>query len=363
MPNETPAGGDAGYLLAKATAADRDFEYIDPSTLLTGATVYPTVNAIIEQGTGITITRDAVNNSIRIASDAAQWALVTSVDVIPVTKLGTGTPTASLALYGDGTWKTPQDDIFDWAHQGNTDVIPIGKLGSGVTDHTTILYGDGSFQVPAFLTAAGVYDWAEEGNVDRLPIDKLPSVLRTVTHFTYAAASRQLGMFFTNTVGISESTQVILPDFLTAADVSVFDIHDVVTTPANIQAADRFIFSDESVADDPMRYARADALVPYVLGHIADSDIPGTLTRDSEVESFALVAHPNVVVGYDKLAPVVRGLSVRSPMIHLPARFAPRPRSVLETPRHPPRVRSRSGSRWPLYGLGCEEAIWTLGLY
>ena len=82
-----------------------------------------------------------------------------------------------------------------------------------------------------------------------------------------------------------------------------------MTTPANIQAADRFIFSDESVAGDPMRYARADALVPYVLGHIADSDIPGTLTRDSEVEPFALLAHPNVVVGYAKLAPVVRGLS------------------------------------------------------
>ena len=116
-------------------------------------------------------------------------------------------------------------------------------------------------------------------------------------------------MFFTNTVGISESTQVILPDFLVAADVDAFDIHDVVTTPANIQAADRFIFSDESVAGDPMRYARADALVPYVLGHIADSDIPGTLTRDSEVEPFALLAHPNVVVGYAKLAPVVRSLS------------------------------------------------------
>ena len=137
----------------------------------------------------------------------------------------------------------------------------------------------------------------------------MPSVLRTVSHFTYDAASRQLGMFFTNTVGISESTQVILPDFLVAADVAVFDIHDVVTTPANIQAADRFIFSDESVAGDPMRYARADALVPYVLGHIADSDIPGTLTRDSEVETFALLAHPTVVVGYAKLAPVVRSLS------------------------------------------------------
>ena len=217
-----------------------------------------------------------------------------------------------MALFGDGAWKalpTPLDDIYDWAHQGNVDVIPVGKIGTGVTDQTTILYGDGAFRVPGFLTSAGVWDWALATNTDRLPIDKLPSVLRTVSHFTYAAASRQLGMFFTNTVGISESTQVILPDFLVAADVAVFDIHDTVTTPANIQAADRFIFSDESVADDPMRYARADALVPYVLGHIAESDIPGTLTRDSEVEPFALLAHPNVVVGYDKLAPVVRGLS------------------------------------------------------
>ena len=312
VPNETPTGGAAGDLLAKATAADHDFEFIDPSGLITPATVFPSVNTIFEQGTGITITRDAANNAIRIASDTAPWALIANTDVILPGKLGSGVTSPDVALFGDGAWKalpTPLDDIYDWAHQGNVDVIPAGKLGSGVTDHTTILYGDGAFQVPAFLTAAGVYDWAEEGNVDRLPIDKMPSVLRTVTHFTYAAASRQLGMFFTNTVGISESTQVILPDFLVAADVAVFDIHDTVTTPANIQAADRFIFSDESVADDPMRYARADALVPYVLGHIAESDIPGTLTRDNEVESFALLAHPNAVVGYDKMAPVVRGLS------------------------------------------------------
>ena len=310
VPNETPAGGDAGYLLGKATAADRDYEFINPGTLITPATVFPSVNTIFEQGTGITITRDAANNAIRIASDTAPWALIANTDVIVPGKLGSGVTSPDVAVYGDGVWKNPLDNVSVWAHRTNAiDVIPAGKLGSGVTDQTTILYGDNVFRVPSFLTAAGVYDWAEEGNVDRLPIDKLPSVLRTVTHFTYDAASRLLGMFFTNTVGISESTQVTLPNFLVADDVSVFDIHDVVTTPANIQAADRFIFSDESVADDPMRYARADALVPYVLGHIAESDIPGTLTRDSEVEPFALLAHPNVVVGYDKLAPVVRGLS------------------------------------------------------
>ena len=73
VPHETPVGGAAGDLLAKATAADRDFAYINPSTLITEATVFPSVNAIIEQGTGITITRDAANNAIRIASDTAPW--------------------------------------------------------------------------------------------------------------------------------------------------------------------------------------------------------------------------------------------------------------------------------------------------
>ena len=58
-----------------------------------------------------------------------------------------------------------------------------------------------------------------------------------------------------------------------------------------------------------MRYIRADGLSDYVLGRLQESDIPGTITRDSEVETFALIAHPNAVVGYDKMAPVVRGLS------------------------------------------------------
>ena len=191
VPNETPTGGAAGWLLGKATAADHDFEYIDPSGLITPVTVFPSVNTIIEQGTGITITRDATNNAIRIASDTAPWALIANTDVIVPGKLGSGVTSPDVVLYGDGAWKalpTLLDDISDWAHQANTDVIPIGKLGSGVTNSTTVLYGDGAFRVPAFLTAAGVYDWAEEGNVDRLPIDKMPSVLRTVSHFTYDTA-------------------------------------------------------------------------------------------------------------------------------------------------------------------------------
>ena len=168
VPQETPAGGDAGYLLGKSTTADRDFEYIDPSGLITPATVFPSVNTIFEQGTGITITRDAANNAIRIASDTAPWALIANTDVIVPGKLGSGVTSADVALFGDGAWKalpTPLDDIYDWAHQGNVDVIPAGKIGSGVTDQTTILYGDGAFRVPAFLTAADVYDWAEEGDM------------------------------------------------------------------------------------------------------------------------------------------------------------------------------------------------------
>ena len=156
VPNETPTGGAAGDLLAKATAADHDYEFIDPSTLITAATVFPSVNAIIEQGTGITITRDAANNAIRIASDTAPWALIANTDVIVPGKLGSGVTSPDVVLFGDGAWRvlpSPLDDIFDWAHQGNTDVIPTGKLGTGVTDHTTILYGDGAFKVPGFLTA------------------------------------------------------------------------------------------------------------------------------------------------------------------------------------------------------------------
>ena len=93
---------------------------IDPSTLITAATVFPSVNAIIEQGTGITITRDAANNAIRIASDTAPWALIANTDVIVPGKLGSGVTSPDVVLFGDGVWRvlpSPLDDIFDWAHQ------------------------------------------------------------------------------------------------------------------------------------------------------------------------------------------------------------------------------------------------------
>ena len=111
------------------------------------------------------------------------------------------------------------------------------------------------FRVPAFLTAAGVYDWAEEGNVDRLPIDKLPSVPSDCDplHLRRSIApARHVLHEHGGDQRIDAGYPAGLPR--PRPTWTVFDIHDVVTTPANIQGADRFIFSDESVAGDPMRY-------------------------------------------------------------------------------------------------------------
>ena len=192
-------------------------------------------------------------------------------------------------------------DIEPWALQSNPfDSVPVAKLpllvrSVGVNWDAPTL----QFRVRSLTTA----------NTNLDSVVTFPDWLTAPTHFTYDAPSRQLGVFFSTASGLNLSTQVLLPNFLTAGDVTDFDIHDGVVTPANIQGADRFIFSDESVANDPMRYVRADGLSDYVLGRIQDSDIPSTLTRDSEVETFALIAHPAAVVGYAKMAPVVRGLS------------------------------------------------------
>ena len=72
-----------------------------------------------------------------------------------------------------------------------------------------------------------------------------------------------------------------LPNFVTS--VTGFDLHDNVTDTAPIQDPDRLVFSDENVADDPMRYVTAVNLSNYVLGNLVPADIPASITRDDEV--------------------------------------------------------------------------------
>ena len=62
-------------------------------------------------------------------------------------------------------------------------------------------------------------------------------------------------------------------------------IHDDVTTKAAISNLDRFIFSDESVAGDPNRYATAREVAAFVRARIVDADLPATIARDSEIDT------------------------------------------------------------------------------
>ena len=213
------------------------------------------------------------------------WALTANPNLdIPSTKL----PAHTVGLLPSFD---PGSNVFSLAR--------TTSVGSTVTTTTTF---------PAWAEESDLYDWVFTGNTDRLPYAKIPLHLRSLGTFGFDAATRVLTFNFQDTTPTQQTRTITLPDYLTAADVTSFDIHDGVADTAPVQDPDRFIFSNENVAGDPTQYTRADDLADYVLGKIAPIDIPDSIARDAEIEAWALVANASTLVPYAKLSNVVRSI-------------------------------------------------------
>ena len=217
------------------------------------------------------------------------WALISnSNEAIPSAKLPPHTVGLLPAF-------DPGSNVFSIAR--------TTSAGSTVTTTTTF---------PGWAEEADLYDWAFTGNTDRLPYSKIPIHLRSLGTFGFDANTRQITFNFNDTTPTLQTRTITLPDYLTAADVVSFDIHDGVADTAPVQDPDRFIFSNENVAGDPTQYIRADGLSDYVLGNIAPVHIPDSIARDADIEAWALVANPATLVPYQKLSNVVRSIGALS---------------------------------------------------
>ena len=166
--------------------------------------------------------------------------------------------------------------------------------GSIVTSNVTL---------PNWIEASDVQQWAKAGDTSRLPYNKLPSLLRSAHTITYDEPSRELAILFRNTDLVDVELTVTLPNFVTS--VTGFDLHDSVTTAGTVMDPDRFVFSDENVAGDPMRYIRADNLADYVIGKIVPADIPASIARDDEIEEWARVGNPMSLIPFQKFETTV----------------------------------------------------------
>ena len=213
------------------------------------------------------------------------WALIANPnEVIPSAKLPAHTVGLLPAF-------DPGSNVFSIAR--------TTSAGSTVTTTTTF---------PEWAEEADLYDWAFTGNADRLPYSKIPIHLRSLGTFSFDANTRQITFNFNDTTPTLQTRIITLPDYLTAADVTSFDIHDGVADTAPVQDPDRFIFSNENVAGDPTQYIRADGLSDYVLGNIAPVHIPDSIARDADIEAWALVANPATLIPYQKISNVVRSI-------------------------------------------------------
>ena len=104
------------------------------------------------------------------------------------------------------------------------------SVGSTITTTTTF---------PEWAEEADLYDWAFTGNTDRLPYAKIPLHLRSLGTFSFNATTRVLTFNFQNTTPAQQTRTITLPDYLTAADVTSFDIHDGVADTSPVQDPDR----------------------------------------------------------------------------------------------------------------------------
>ena len=180
--------------------------------------------------------------------------------------------------------------------------FPLARTTStGSTITTTTLF-------PEWAEEADIRDWAFVGNTDRLPYSKIPIHLRSLGTFSFDDATRVLTFNFNDTVPALQTRTITLPNYLTAADVADFDIHDSVADEGSVQNPDRFIFSNENVAGDPTQYTRADDLADYVLNQIVEADLPPSIARDAEIEAWALTANASTDIPNSKINSVVTNL-------------------------------------------------------
>ena len=122
------------------------------------------------------------------------------------------------------------------------------SVGSTITTTTTF---------PEWAEEADLYDWAFIGNTDRLPYSEDSAAPAVAWYLRIRRGhARPDVQLFQNTTPAQQTRTITLPDYLTAADVVSFDIHDDVGTASPIQAPDRIPFSDENVAGE------SDALHP-----------------------------------------------------------------------------------------------------
>ena len=146
------------------------------------------------------------------------------------------------------------------------------------------------------------------GNTDRLPYSKIPIHLRSLGTFSFDDATRVLTFNYNDTTPTLQTRTITLPNYLTAADVADFDIHDSVADEGSVQNPDRFIFSNENVAGDPTQYTRADDLADYVIDQIVEADLPPSIARDAEIEAWALTANSSTDIPNSKINSVVTNL-------------------------------------------------------
>ena len=140
------------------------------------------------------------------------WALIAnSNQVIPSAKLPAHTVGLLPAF-------DPGSNLFSIAR--------TTSAGSTVTTSTTF---------PAWAEEADLFDWAFTGNTDRLPYSKIPIHLRSLGTFGFDANTRQITFNFNDTTPTLQTRTITLPNYLTAADVTSFDIHDGVADTAPVQ--------------------------------------------------------------------------------------------------------------------------------
>ena len=309
----------AAYVRGKVVAGDLSSGEVAVNRGGTGAATAAGARANLGLGTAAVADTGTTAGNVPVLDAAGRLpaSVVANVNSGGFTQIAQST--AQFSLENSTTWLTTNLTFPDSI--GDDDIIALSLGEPFVTDAGAHIGIAGGWlfvrfgRIPTYDTLANGDSWSTSGvatlglRVDQWAIHAQLLQIRIARN-----SDREL--FFALQSGPAVSTDLLQVTAYSTASAGApddgggsFDLHEDVTETAAIADTDRWVFSDEGTAEDPMRYATSLELATYVRSKITASDVSGGVFNVGQIPNIpaSKIASGTIAVSQIPVIGILKG--------------------------------------------------------